>query len=340
MKLKELAASVRRILVALLMVAAVVFAALLYMTRCGPRNPERVVKPPSENEVQQLRDRLAAHVQMLAGDIGERNVFKPDAYRRAADYIVGVFRGAGYDVEWQRYEVDRVTCANLTATRAGSTLSSQIVVVGAHYDSVYGCPGANDNGSAVASLLELARKFAGEKPARTLRFVAFANEEPPFFLTDNMGSRVYASACRKRGDDIRAMIALETMGCYSDEKGSQHYPPLFNFFYPDRGNFIGFVGNLQSRPLVSRAARVFRSHSDFALETVAAPAFVAGINWSDHDSFWREGYRAFMVTDTAPYRYLHYHNPSDTPDKVNCSALARVTMGVEAVVRDLANSGD
>ena len=95
---------------------------------------------------------------------------------------------------------------------------------------------------------------------------------------------------------------------------------------------------LGTAALVSRAARVFRSHSDFPLETVAAPAFVAGINWSDHDSFWREGYRAFMVTDTAPYRYVHYHNPSDTPDKVNCGALARVTMGVEAVVRDLADS--
>ena len=338
MKLKELGLSVLRIVSALLMVAVVVFAALFYMTHCGPRNPERVVKPTNENECKQLRDRLAAHVQTLAGDIGERNVFKPDAYRRAADYIAGVFRGAGYDVEWQRYDVERVTCANLVATRAGSTLSNQIIVVGAHYDSVYDCPGANDNGSAVASLLELARKFAGESPARTIRFVAFANEEPPYFLTDNMGSRVYASACHKRGDDIRAMISLETMGCYSDEKGSQRYPPLFNLFYPDRGNFIGFVGNLSSRSLISRAARVFRQHSDFPLETVAAPAFIPGINWSDHDSFWREGWRAFMVTDTAPYRYAHYHHPSDTPDKVNCDALARVTLGVESVMRDLADS--
>jgi Peptidase family M28 len=340
MKLKELLASVRRIVTALLMIAVVVFAALFYMTHCGPRNPERVVKPANENEVRQLRDRLAAHVQTLAGDIGERNVFKPDAYRRAADYVAGVFRGAGYDVEWQGFEADGVKCCNLIATLRGSTWSNQIVVVGAHYDSVYGCPGANDNGSAVASLLELARKFAGEKPGRTLRFVVFANEEPPHFLTGKMGSRVYAAACHQRGDDIRAMIALETMGCYSDEKGSQKYPPLFNFFYPDRGNFIGFVGNLPSRPLVSRAARVFRSHSDFPLETVTAPAFVPGINWSDHDSFWREGWRAFMVTDTAPYRYAHYHYPSDTPERVNCEALARVTLGVEAVVRDLVSGDD
>ncbi|MBI5685764.1 MAG: M28 family peptidase [Verrucomicrobia bacterium] len=310
------------------------------MTHCGPQNPERVVKTVNQQELQQLRDRLGAHVQTLAGGIGERNVFRPDAYRRAADYIAGVFRGAGYEVEWQRYDVNRVTCANLIATRSGSTLSNQIVVVGAHYDSVIGCPGANDNGSAVASLLELARRFAAGKTARTVRFVAFANEEPPFFLTDQMGSRVYATACHKRGDDIRAMISLETMGCYSDVPGSQHYPPLFNFFYPDRGNFIAFVGNIASRPLVSRAAGVFRAHSDFPMETLAAPALVPGVNWSDHDSFWREGWQAFMVTDTAPYRYPHYHEVTDTPDKVNYGALARVTLGIEAVVRNLANGAD
>jgi len=334
-----MARPVFRVLGALLAVAVVLLAGLFCMTRCWPRKPVRVVRTTSEVELQQLRDRLAAHVQKLAGDIGERNVFKPDAYRRAADYIAGVFRSAGYEVEWQRYEADRVTCANLAAAQGGSALSNPIVVVGAHYDSVLGCPGANDNGSAVAALLELARKFAGRKLSRTVRFVAFANEEPPFFLTDKMGSRVYATACRQRGDDVRAMISLETMGCYSGEPGSQRYPPLFNLFYPDRGNFIAFVGNIASRPLVSRAARVFRSNSNFPLETVTTFAFVPGVNWSDHDSFWREGWRAFMVTDTAPYRYAHYHEPTDTPDRVNYDALARVTLGVEAVVRDMADGG-
>ncbi|MCX6906753.1 MAG: M28 family peptidase [Verrucomicrobia bacterium] len=327
---------VMRVFTALVVVVVVMFVTLYYMSHCGPRNPERVVKTTNQEELQQLSDRLAAHIQKLAGDIGERNVFKPDAYRRAADYVAGVFRGAGYEVDWERYEAERMTCANLIAARGGSTLSSQIIVVGAHYDSVRGSPGANDNGSAVAALLELARKFAGEKTMRTVRFVAFANEEPPFFLTDKMGSRVYATGCRERCDDIRAMISLETMGCYNSDPGSQRYPPLFNLFYPDCGNFIAFVGNIASRPLVSRAARVFRSHSNFPLETVAAPSFVPGVNWSDHDSFWREGWRAFMVTDTAPYRYPHYHEATDTPDRVDCDALARVTLGIEAVVRDLA----
>jgi Zn-dependent M28 family amino/carboxypeptidase len=333
MRLQPIARSALRVL---LVTAAVLVAALYYMTHCGPRNPERAMKTATEQDLRQLSDRLAAHIQTLAGDIGERNIFKPGAYRRAADYIAGAFKDAGYEVDWQRFEAQRVTCANLTATRVGSTRADEIVVIGAHYDSVAGCPGANDNASAVAALLELARRFAGDRPARTIRFVAFANEEPPFFLTDKMGSRVYAGACRERRDDVQAMISLETLGCYNDAPGSQRYPPLFRFFYPDRGNFVAFVSDLGSRPLLSRSARVFRAHSNVPLETCATFASVPGVDWSDHGSFWKHGYRAFMVTDTAPYRYSHYHEPTDTPEKVNCDMLARVTLGIEAVVRDLA----
>lgn len=164
------------------------------------------------------------------------------------------------------------------------------------------------------------------------------NEEPPFFETAEMGSRVYAKMARERGD-VRAMLSLETMGCYSDKPGSQHYPPLFRWFYPDRGNFIAFVSDLRSRSLLQRAVAVFRANTDFPVECCATFAAVQGVDWSDHGSFWREGYRAFMVTDTAPYRYPHYHTEDDTPDKVNCEALARVTEGLCGVVATLA-SGD
>ncbi|MCX7824084.1 MAG: M28 family peptidase [Verrucomicrobiae bacterium] len=288
-------------------------------------------------ELKQARERLAAHVRVLAGDIGERNIYRPRAYQQAADYIARVLREGGYEVQWQRYEVQRISCANLIVERSGQRWPDQIVVVGAHYDSVYGSPGANDNGSGVAALLELARRFASRQLARTLRFVAFANEEPPFFPGEQMGSRVYAKACRARGENLRMMISLETIGWFSDRPGSQKYPPLFSFFYPDCGNFIAFVGNMSSRALMGRAARVFRSHCDVPLETCATFAFVPGVDWSDHGSFWRHGYRAFMITDTAPYRYPHYHEPTDTADKVNYEMLARVASGVEAVVRELAN---
>jgi hypothetical protein len=329
-----------RLLALLVVAGALITGGLFYMSRCGDAPPGKPAMKPSAEEITNLRDRLATHVRVLARDIGERNIGRPQAYQRAADYIAGVFSQAGYAVDWQRFEVGGVTCANLEATRAGGGAARQIVVVGAHYDSVYGCPGANDNGSGVAALLELARGFAAAKPARTVRFVAFANEEPPFFLTSDMGSRVYARECRKRGEDIRAMLSLETIGCYSDAPGSQHYPPLFNFFYPDRGNFIAFVGNFSARPLIRRAKAAFRSATDFPVETVTTFSIVPGVNWSDHDSFWREGYEAFMVTDTAPYRYAHYHEPADTPDKVDYEALARVTVGMEAVARDLAGMSE
>jgi hypothetical protein len=151
-----------------------------------------------------------------------------------------------------------------------------------------------------------------------------------------MGSRVYAQMARERGDDIRAMISLETIGYYSNKRGSQHFPPLFNFFYPSRGEFIMFVSNLRSRALLRRAVAIFRAHSDFPVEGLATFGALPGVNWSDHGSFWSKGYRAFMATDTAPYRYPYYHTTQDTPDKINYEVLAHVTEGLQYVVAELA----
>lgn len=277
-------------------------------------------------------DALRAHVQALAGDIGERNVFRPGSLARAADYIEQVWRAQGYDVIRQDCGNG---CQNLEIARPGS---SEIVIAGAHYDSVAGSPGANDNASAVAALLELSRLFAGKTTKRTLRFAAFVNEEPPFFKTPEQGSRVYARACRQRGDDVRAMISLETIGYYNDTPGSQKYPFPFGLFYPNRGHFLAFISDFASRRVMHQAVRAFRAQSDFPVECCATFAAVPGIDWSDHGSFWHEDYRAFMVTDTAPYRYPHYHEATDTPEKVNYEALARVTSGLYAVLEALANS--
>jgi Zn-dependent M28 family amino/carboxypeptidase len=166
------------------------------------------------------------------------------------------------------------------------------LLLGVHYDSVGGSPGANDNASGVAALLEISRMFWAFEPALTVRFVAFVNEEPPFFGTSQQGSIVYAQAARRRGDDIRLMASLETIGCYSSEPGSQGYPPLFRFFYPDCGNFIGIVSDFRSRAAMRRLAAAFCAHSDFPLQTVSTFRFVPGVAWSDHDSFWRHGYGA------------------------------------------------
>lgn len=281
-------------------------------------------------------ENLRAHVHKLAAQIGERNVFRPQALRQAAEYVEQVWFEQGYEVVHYLYDVKGERWANLEVSRYGKERPSEIILIGAHYDSVVGSPGANDNSSGVAALLELSSRISGWLPGRTVRFVAFVNEEPPFFQTSKMGSRVYAQTACQRGDDIRAMISLETIGYYSNKRGSQHFPPLFNFFYPSRGNFIMFVSNLRSRALLRRAVAAFRAHSDFPVEGVSAFGALSGVGWSDHSPFWSKGYRALMVTDTAPYRYPYYHTGEDTPDRVNYEALARVTEGLLGVVARLA----
>ncbi|WAK02932.1 M28 family peptidase [Methylobacter sp. YRD-M1] len=283
-----------------------------------------------------LAGRLQGHVSALAGAIGERNVFRPQALHAAADYIRAQWVAQGYQVVTQSYEALGVRSENLEITLPGTDQLDKILLIGAHYDSVQGSPGANDNASGVAALLELSLALSRMKPSCSIRFVAFVNEEPPFFYWGKMGSGVYAKAARAKNDDIRLMISLEMLGYYSDAPHSQRYPPLLGFFYPDRANFIAFVSNLDSRDQLHELVAVFRAHSDFPAESLAAFSFVPGVSWSDHLSFWRENYKAVMVTDTAFYRYAYYHSEQDTPEKLDYIAMARVVSGLQAAVASLA----
>lgn len=287
-----------------------------------------------DNEVV-IRDRLRKHVRVLADDIGERHMDTPDALQAAADYVVQQWEALGYTPGEQPYDVGGVTVRNIEIEKPGKDRKNEIIVVGAHYDSVPGCPAANDNGTGVAGLLEIARILKDDSLPRTLRFVAFVNEEPPFFLTEQMGSLVYARRCKQRNENVVAMLSLETIGCYSDEKGSQFCPPLLSMFYPSEGNFIGFVANPASRDLLETIISDFREHTSFPSEGLVAPDIVTGVGWSDHWSFWQVGYPAIMVTDTAPFRYPHYHAATDTPDKVDFDRTARVVAGIARVVRTL-----
>jgi len=287
-------------------------------------------------EQRALRDELAAHVQKIAGEIGERNELHYTQLRAAADYIEHSFQTAGLQPRRDSYELRDRRFDNIETEIRGT--EPQIVLVGAHYDSVLGSPGANDNGSGVAALLALARRFAGKPSACTLRFVAFVNEEPPYFQSQEMGSWVYASRCKAREDQITAMISLETIGYFSDEPRSQVYPlPGLGLFYPRTGNFIGFVGNTASRPLVRKAIDEFRRHAQIASEGAALPGIIPGVGWSDQWSFWQHGYRGIMITDTALFRYPHYHARSDTPDKLDYERFALVVGGIENVIARFAN---
>lgn len=315
----------------LLLVITLLLGAAWYSKRY--RAPAQPVAADLSAEQAASAERLQAHVQMLAGTIGERNMWNFERLLMAADYIEAELRKNGLEVSSHSYELQGRTVRNLVAQIEGSGKRDEIVVIGAHYDSVIGSPGANDNGSGVAALLELGRRLAGHKPQRTLRLIAFVNEEPPFFQTGQMGSRVYVREALEKKERIVAMVSLETIGYYSDAEKSQQYPsPLLRPFYPSRGNFVAFVSNLASTRLLNRALAGYRRAGTVPAEGIAAPEWLPGVNWSDQWSFWKSGIPAIMITDTAPFRYQHYHSRSDTPDKIDYRALAGVTEGLFSMV--------
>jgi hypothetical protein len=307
---------------------------LWYMVKVPGASYSGELKPLTGDEAV-ISANLRMHVAAIASR--EHNLWNRPALEEAAQYIERAFAASGYPVRAQRIETALGEVRNLEVEVPGGARGMEIVIVGAHYDSVSGAVGANDNGSGVGTVLELARLFREAKLARTLRFVAFVDEELPFYRGDEMGSGHYARRSKERGENIVAMFSLETIGYYSERPGSQHYPFPLSFFYPSTGNFIAFVSNLSSRALLHDAIAGFRRHATFPSEGAAAPAFLPGVDWSDHWSFWKEGYPALMVTDTAPYRYPHYHTMQDTPDKVDYERLARVVTGLHGMLRDLAN---
>jgi Zn-dependent M28 family amino/carboxypeptidase len=325
------------------LVSASTFAALiLYLLFLGwtmthmPGESYRGELPAADASLQQLAAELRRDVVKLAEEIGERNVSDhPQALDRAAEWLQAEFAATGLSLGRQSYEVEGHACINLDVEIIGKSRPAEIVIVGAHYDSAVGTPGANDNASGVAAVLALLRRFAHRRLDRTLRFAAFVNEEPPYFQTDLMGSAVYARRCRERKEKITAMLSLETIGYYTDAPDSQHYPPPFGMLYPSVGNFIGFVGNRDSADLVRRAIETFRREEQFPSEGAALPDFVPGAGFSDHWSFNQQGYPSAMVTDTAMFRYPHYHEAEDTPDKIDFDRAARVVRGLEKVIEEL-----
>lgn len=281
------------------------------------------------------RERMRRAVEELAGPLARRHLGQPETLHAAARYLEDELAALGFAVERHGYDVGGAEVRNLEVRVPGGALADQQVVVGAHYDSCLGLPGADDNASGVAGVLELARRFHGKQPDRTLVLVLFVNEEPPYFWTDDMGSLVHARRARARGDRIVAMLSLETIGTFLDTPGSQRYPWPLGLFYGDRGNFIALVADVGSRSLVRRVGRSFRAHATLPSEGIAAPDWVPGIGWSDHWSYSREGYDAVMVTDTAPFRNPNYHRPTDTADTLDYDRMTHVVLGLERVVAEL-----
>lgn len=285
---------------------------------------------------QNLIGTLRRDVDVLAVQIGPRNLHHYAALTQAAQFCECSFSGMGYVPRLQQYHARNRAFTNISAEIEGTARRAEVVLVGAHYDTHKNSPGANDNASAIAALLHLAGTLAESKPARTLRFVAFTNEESPFTRTRQMGSRVYARQCRERGENIVAMLGLEMLGCCLPQKGAQ-WLSLGGFFLPREGDFLALVGNRASRALLAQITRTIADNDLLRVVAVTLPTNFPGAWSSDHWSFWKEGFPAVMATDTGPLRYRYYHQTDDTPDKIDFVWFAHVVAALKRAVRALAN---
>lgn len=285
-------------------------------------------------EEQSSAERLKQIVTVLAEDIGIRNYDRYQQLNQSVRYIATSFEAVGCEVDLQMYQANQQAFNNIIAEYPDHNSSKPTLVIGAHYDSHYN-PGADDNASGVAGLIELARLLRDVPLKYNLKFVAFVNEEPPFFHTEAMGSYVFVNSLDLTNDNIHGAIVLEMLGYFSEKPFSQRYLPLLGPFYPNRGNYIAVVGNFLSKDLVKSVYSKFRATERFPVEKIVAPDNLEGIGFSDHWSFWQVGIPAVMITDTAFLRNPHYHQLSDTADTLDFFKMAKVVHGVKEVILNL-----
>ena len=308
------------------------FIGVLLMTQVGWNFFPRFVKNNADFAL--TANELRTTVRYLSDAIGIRNLAYPDALEKSARYIEQSFMNSGLPVESWAYAVKGRIFRNIVA-RFKNNDSDEYFVVGAHYDSCYN-PGADDNASGVAGMLWLANALKKIPLKANILFVAFTNEEPPFFRTSAMGSRVFVKAAKENHARIRGAIILEMIGFYNDSWFSQKYLPLTGPFFPNRANFVAIVGSNRSRALVDLVKDDINKEGHILAQALVAPENVPGLNFSDHASFWRDGIPAIMITDTAYLRNPHYHQSTDTVETLDYTAMAAVLDGVKHAVVHLA----
>ena len=282
--------------------------------------------------IEHTADRIKGHLKELTVTIGERSVGVPENLDKTADYIERFYQDLGLPVHREPYNYHNSTVSNVVAEISSDGRAKNRIVVGAHYDSVTGTVGADDNASAVAVQLETARLLKlmidSRKLDLSVKFVSFALEEPPVYGTRYMGSRVYAKKARKDNEQIDGMICLEMVGYACYEKGCQGYPfPLMFFGYPKEGNFIGIVGNSNSKALTNALVKEFSKNRELPVVKLSVPLdgrILPAVRLSDHASFWDQGFNAVMITDSAFYRNPHYHTSLDTMEKLDYGFMAEL----------------
>ena len=292
---------------------------------------------PHQQQIEKLKplaDELKSHVVYLSETCGNRDIFNDyDNLNKAADYISQELNSYGYEVQYQEYKVSGKVVKNIYVIKQSSKPDTETLIIGAHYDT-YSNPGADDNASAVAGNLALAKRLSNVETDSNLNFVFFVNEEPPFFHSQAMGSVVYAKALKAQGTKVKGAIILEMIGYYSQDWFSQKYPVLIGPFFPNKGNFIAFVSNFDSNTFLKDIKNKFIKRSNFPMRTLVAPSFVNGVDFSDHWSFWQEGYPAIMITDTAFMRNKNYHQPTDTPQTLNYQAMSEIIKALSKTISD------
>ena len=309
------------------LLAAVLFVVTAPFVTPVPSSPE-VVDPA----------RLRAHVRHLSVELHPRDADSFENLDRAAEYIHSEFRSVAPPGRIEVQEVISGGRAYKNVIVHFGPSAGEVVVVGAHYDSHAATPGADDNASGVAGLIELAGLLSRYAPSGPVDLVAYALEEPPHFQSDSMGSVQHARSLRKAGREVRLMLALEMIGFFSDEAGSQRYPhPWLAWLYPDRGNFIAVVGRPNDLLATRRVKGLMAGATDLSVQSINAPRSLAGVDWSDHGSFWDEGYNALMITDTAFLRNRNYHLAGDTFDRLDYRRMAEVVRAVHSTVRGVAH---
>jgi Zn-dependent M28 family amino/carboxypeptidase len=285
-------------------------------------------------ELSEIKEGMESDIEYLQS-LGPRNSENDESYkqlRQCEEWIKQKWESQGYAVKKQTFSYKGKEYSNLEIEIKGRTLPAEIIIISAQYDTLPDSPGANNNGSGIAILFQLSQLLRKHTPDRTLRLLNFVNEEDPLFGTEMMGSYQYAKRSHQLREDIKVMLSMDALGIYKDEPGSQRLPFPFSLFYPDRGNFLAFIGNLYSRKYVKETTKGFKKGSSFPIQAGVAPEWAKGAAWSDHSSFWKFGYPGIMVTDTGGFRSPSHTTKEDTMEKLNFDAMSRIAIGMYASV--------
>lgn len=306
-----------------------------YMVKCEgswngvPLERQRIA------DLNHIRQELESDIYFMSVTLGPRNAFSYERLRQCAAWIKKRWESQGYAVKSHTFSIQGQDYENLEIEIKGRKSPTEIVIVSAQYDTLPDSPGANNNASGVAVLLQLSNLLKNYSPDRTLRLINFVNEEDPFFGTEWMGSFTYAEDVYKRNENIKIMLSIDSIGIYKDEPGSQKLPFPFSVFYPDRGNFLAFIGDFDSRTYMIRATKGFKKGSSFPIKAGVVPKWVKGAAWSDHSSFWKFGFAGMQITDTGAFRSPYHTTAEDTMEKIDIEALSRIVMGMYGSIIEL-----